>query len=227
MQRKAEKYTSPENQNELLKIMAQSVTRDVAANIASSGFYTLMADEITDVSNIEQVAICLRSVDDNFDTHEDFIGMYAVESIKADILAEILKDTLLRLKLPITNCRGQCYDGAANMAGAQNGVAAQLLNEEPRATFTHCYGHALNLATSDTVKKNKILRNTLDTMLGISKLIKFSPRRDAKLKSELAPETPGFHYVRKGGLFEQNLSRVLSTIFSAAGVVGCSTRCKH
>ena len=195
MQRKAEKYTSPENQNELLKIMAQSVTRDIAATIASSGFYTLMADKVTDASNVEQVAICFRSVDDNFDVHEDFIGMYAVESIKADILVEILKDTLLRLKLPIANCCGQCYDGAANMAGVRNGVATQLLKEEPRATFTHCYGHALNLATSDTVKKNKILRNTLDTTLEISKLIKFSPRRDAifhKLKSEIAPETPGF-----------------------------------
>ena len=134
-------------------------------------------------------------VDDNFDAHEDFVGMYAVESIKADILVRVLKDRLLRMNLPLAYCRGQCYDGAANMAGAKNGVATQILHEEPRATFTHCYGHALNLAAGDTVKKNKVLRNTLDTTLEISKLIKFSPRRDAifqKLKSELAPETLGF-----------------------------------
>ena len=57
-------------------------------------------------------------------------------------------------------------------------------------TFTHCYGHALNLAAGDTIKKNKVLCNTLDATLEISKLIKFSPRRDAifqKLKLELAP----------------------------------------
>ena len=90
VQRKAEKYTSPENQNELLKIMAQSVTRDIASTVGSSGFYTLMADEVTDASNIEQVVICLRSIDDNFDAHEDFAGMYAVESIKADILVQVL-----------------------------------------------------------------------------------------------------------------------------------------
>lgn len=35
MQRKAEKYTSPENQNELLKIMSQSVTQDIASTVAS------------------------------------------------------------------------------------------------------------------------------------------------------------------------------------------------
>ena len=156
--------------------MAQTITWDIASAVGSSGFYILMADEVTDISNIEQVAICLQSIDDNFDAHEDFIGMYAVESIKADMLVWVLKDTLLQMNLPIANCRGQCYDGAANMAGARHGVAAQILLEEPRATFTHCYGHALNLAAGDTIKKNKILRNTLDVTLEISKLIKFSPR---------------------------------------------------
>jgi len=38
-----------------------------------------MADEVADVSNKEQVAIYLRSVDNNFDVHEDFVRMYAVE----------------------------------------------------------------------------------------------------------------------------------------------------
>ena len=59
-------------------------------------------------------------------------------------------------------CRGQCYDWAANMAGIRNGVAAQMCAEEPHALYSYCYGHALNLATSDTVKKNKILCDVLD-----------------------------------------------------------------
>eukprot|EP00731_Ephydatia_muelleri_P008502 Em0004g840a len=104
---------------------------------------------------------------------------------------------LMKLLMLQTKSRwwGQCYDGAANMAGHRNGVAAQILAEESRATYTHCYGHALNLAASDMVKKNKILRDTLDTVFEISKLVKFSPKREAifnRLKSELAPSTPGF-----------------------------------
>lgn len=95
----------------------------------------------------------------------------------------------------MSSCRGQCYDEAANMAGIRNGVAAQMCAEEPRATYTHCYGHALNLAASDTVKKNKILCDVLDTVFEITKLLKFSPKRDAlftKLKQEITPGTPGF-----------------------------------
>ena len=47
----------------------------------------------------------------------------------------------------------------------------------------------------DTVRNNKILRDTLDITNEISKLLKFSPRRDTlfeKIKSEISPELPGF-----------------------------------
>ena len=195
MEKKIEKYTSPEIQNELIQVMAHTVLRGIATDIRSATFFTLMADEVTDVSNKEQVAVCLRCVDDDFEVHEFFVGMYEVESIKADILVTYLKDVPVRLSLPVHNCRGQCYDGAANMAGSRHGVATQFLKEEPRATFTHCYGHALNLAAGDALKSNKILRDTLDTTFEISKLIKFSPRRGAmfaKLKEELAPACPSF-----------------------------------
>ena len=105
--------------------------------------------------------------------------MYQVDSIVSSSIVEILKDTILRLNLAMSSCRGQCYDGAANMAGIRNRVAVQMCAEEPRAKYTHCYGHALNLAASDTVKKNKILHDILDTVLEITKLLKFSPKRDA------------------------------------------------
>ena len=69
-----------------------------------------MVDEVFDTFNIEQIAICLRSIDDNFDAHEDCVGMYAVECIQADILVQVVKDTLLQMNLPIANHFRQCYD---------------------------------------------------------------------------------------------------------------------
>ena len=45
------------------------------------------------------------------------------------------------------------------------------------------------------MKKNINLRDALDTTFQISKLLKFSPCRDAifeRLKAEIAPGTPGF-----------------------------------
>ena len=39
------------------------------------------------------------------------------------------------------------------MAGCRTGVASQILSIESRALYTHCYGHSLNLAMRDTIKK--------------------------------------------------------------------------
>jgi len=60
----------------------------------------------------------------------DFIGPYAMDAIDADSLAFSIKDVFLRMYLALSNCRGQCYDGASNMSGAKNGVAKQLADVE-------------------------------------------------------------------------------------------------
>ena len=175
--------------------MALSVLRDIATNLHNGVHYTLMADEVTDSSNREQFVICIRWVDSGLIADEDLLGLYQVPDISSATLVQCLRDVLTRMSLSINNCRGQCYDGANNMSGIRSGVATQILKEEERALFTHCYGHALNLAVSDTVRKVKLLHDTLDTTSEISKLLKYSPKRDTmfeKLKKELAPETPGF-----------------------------------
>ena len=46
--------------------------------------------------------------------------------------------------------------------------------------YTHCYGHSLNLAASDTIKICTVLNKAVDIMYEMSKLIKHSPKRDAK-----------------------------------------------
>ena len=40
-------------------------------------------------------------------------------------------------------------------------LATQLRQVEERAIFTHCYGHALNLAVADVVKESRMVRDVL------------------------------------------------------------------
>ena len=61
------------------------------------------------------------------------------------------------------------------MSGSKNGVAKII--SEPRAVFTHCYGHSLNLAVGDTVKQSKLMKSTLEMVNEISKLIKKIPQK--------------------------------------------------
>ena len=190
LRRKENVYTSPEIQNEIIKHMGIKLLRNMVTEFRSSPFLTIMADETTDASNQEQVTLFVRWISNDLQVQEDFVGLYSVPSIDANMLVSVIKDVFLRLNLSFDRVRGQCYDGAAAMSGRRNGVAKQISELEPRAIFTHCYGHALNLAASDTIKQSKIMKDALDTTHEITKLIKYSPRREAIFK-DLKEAIPG------------------------------------
>ncbi len=133
-------------------------------------------------------------MDDELQPHEEFIGLYEVATIEASSIVAVVKDCLLRLNLSLTKVRGQCYDGASNMTGIRRGVATILQEEQPTAYFTHCYGHSLNLAVSDTIKKSACMKKALEITHEMTKLVKYSPRRQSifnRLKDDFSPGSVG------------------------------------
>ena len=118
MQRNTRKYTDHHIQNELMQIMAVNHLCNIAAMIIEARYFSLEADEVTNSSNKEQVIVCLRWVDAHFEAHEEFIGFHHVVDITTDTIVAVLKDTVLCMTLNLSICRGQCYDGAANMKKA-------------------------------------------------------------------------------------------------------------
>ena len=70
--------------------------------------------------------------------HKDFIRLYHCHDVTASTIVSVIKDTLLRLNLQLSQCIGQCYNTASNMASCKNEVKTQILQEEARALFTHC-----------------------------------------------------------------------------------------
>ena len=75
------------------------------------------------------------------------------------------------------------------MSSNKIGVSKLVSDLESRAVHMHCYGHALNLAAGDTLKKCKLLKDALETTHEITKLIKHSPRREGifqKMKEEIS-----------------------------------------
>ena len=78
------------------------------------------------------------------------------------------------------------------MSGSRSSVAKLVQDKEPRALY--CYGLSLNLAASDMLQKIKILKSAMETTHEITKLIKYSPRREnlfKNIKGEIAPDSPG------------------------------------
>ena len=123
---KDDKYTSPVIQNEILEAIALCMLHKISENIQNATFFTIMADDTADISNKEQLVVCISWVDENFAVHEDFIAMYPLESTTGDHIVAVLKNCLISMHLSIENVCGQCYNGVSTMAGEKTGVATQI-----------------------------------------------------------------------------------------------------
>ena len=136
LERSSLEFTHSDVQNGLLDIMAKQVLSKKVAEIRKNDYFSIMCDEGTDCSNLEQLSFIIRSVDDDLKVHEDFIGFYEIDNIKSDTIVAAIKDSLLRFNLSLDSCRGQIYDGASNMLGKKSGVATQLSAIQPKL-FLH------------------------------------------------------------------------------------------
>ena len=181
-----DKHFNPDAQNEILQIIALKVLRGIASDMAESGYYSIMADETTDASNIEQLVICMRWVDKETTVHEDYIGLMPIAQTNANTIVSCINDVLLRMNLRIQDARGQFYDGCSTMTGTKNGVASQIKKLNEKCLLTHCYCHSLNLAVGDTIKNIPLLKDVLDIAYEITKLIKKSPKREAEFRKKQA-----------------------------------------
>lgn len=178
-------YTSPLIQNEIIELIGATIQNNIVEKVKISIFYTVLADETSDVQGIEQFSLCLRYVDDELnEVREDFIKFVPVHDVSGRGLADTIKQEIQSLGLDLKNLRGQGYDGAAAMRGAFNGVQALISKEYPTAIYTHCLSHSLNLVLNDASKIQSI-RNTVATIREVSTFLRASVRRTNILKSKL------------------------------------------
>lgn len=181
--RSSYKWTSHEIINEMMSIMSHEVIRQLATTVREAKFYSIIVDETSDISVHEQISICIRYVDQQLQVHEIFFGFYETVSTTASTVFEIIKDSLHRLNFNVTDCRGQCYDGASNMSGSFSGVQARFLSEEPRAIYVHCLAHSLNLVVQDAMKQVRDVRDCLNTIRELILMVRSSPKRLAWFES--------------------------------------------
>ena len=184
------KYNHHDVQNKLLNLMGAQVLGKKLDTVRERRFYSMMADEGTDVSNAEQLSFCVRSVDDNLNVDEYFLGFYELDNIRSATIVKAIKDILLRCSLNLTDCRGQTYDGASNMMRTRLGVSTIITEEQPKAIATHCQGHSLSLAVKSLTKECQILQDTMGTAGEICVLVKYSPKRE-KLLGKLSENIEG------------------------------------
>jgi hypothetical protein len=183
-------YTSSVIQNEIIGIFGSQIQSKIVSNVRKSVFYSVLADETTDISQIEQFSLCVRYVDEElFKIREDFLAFVPVYDVTGQGLANTLMSSLTSLGLDLNNLRGQGYDGASAMSGQFRGVQAFISEKVPSAIYTHCSSHSLNLCLSDA-SKIPMIRNCMGVISEVCSFFHKSAKRTAILKSSISECCP-------------------------------------
>lgn len=111
----------------------------------SAQYYAVIADEVTDSVNKEELSIVLRYVWENT-VKEVFLNFIEVERITGKVLGNSILNWLKLHGLSPSNMCGQCYDGASNMTRARSGCREVLNHQASLAFYFHCAAHQLNMA---------------------------------------------------------------------------------
>ena len=113
------KYMSPEIVNELISEMGQKVLQELLSKIQEARWFSLIADETRDISNIEQLTISIRWISSDYMVHEEPIGLVQVPRTNAETLTSALKDVLIWIMLPLQKYPGKLMMELATCQGTE------------------------------------------------------------------------------------------------------------
>ena len=184
-------YMSPDIQNEIIQLLAHDVQRRISEELRNFKYFMICADGTTDITGQEQLSVILRCVTPDFTVNEYFLGLVTMVSTTGEKIAEAIRDVLLRLNIDLSYCRGQIYDGAANMTGIHKGVRAEIQKIVPEAVFVYCKNHGVNLDLQHTIESNRWSYDLMQFLNSQSNFIRDSRKRFdlvRKLHSELHPD---------------------------------------
>lgn len=157
-------YTSKTTQNEIIDICGSIIRGTILAEIRKARFFSIMVDEATDAANDEQHTVSIHYVKPSTRCIEERFLAFSecLTGVTGNTIADHILCLLANWQLSASNFRGQTYDGAGAMAGKSRGAAAHIQEAFPKAIYTHCAVHALNLCVVKCCSVAEI-RNRMDT----------------------------------------------------------------
>ena len=162
-----------------MTVVGDKIRGGIISEVKSAKYYSIIADEVTDAANNEELSLVFRYVYME-EVREVFVDFLEVERITGRVLGEAILQWLRAHGISPADMRGQCYDGASKMSGARSGVKAVVQEAAPKAMYYHCAAHRLNLSvvSACSIQAFKIAESYVGE---IARFFSYSPKRQRLL----------------------------------------------
>ena len=158
------------------------ITDSLVSDINRSPCFTLMLDESTDICIEKRLSICVRYVKLGVAITKFLINVPLKDGCAHTIVAAVAKQCG-KLGIDLTKMTSLATDGASVMMGRKSGVGVQMQSKHSPFTIqTHCIAHRLNLACTDSIKKEDFLVKFRDKFESLYHFMSSSHARAYALK---------------------------------------------
>ena len=134
------KFIHHEIQKDIVNAVSHETSKAIIKDL-DNRFFSILVDELRDISVKEQMALVFHYVNKKRIIIEWFLGIVHVASTTALSLKYAIECLLCEHNLSLSKLRGQSYDGANNMQGDINGLKTLILKENKLAFYVHCFAH--------------------------------------------------------------------------------------
>ena len=167
-------YTSRIAVTEFIEALGTWVEESLLKHLHQAPFYSIMADECTDVSTVEELSLFCRWIE-NGEPTEHFIDLLPMKRTDAESIYSALVECLKSKNIQLSNLIGMGFDGAATLSGKKSGVQARMKKYPPHALFVHCHCHQLQLACVQAVNATVGIEHVYVTLTTMWKFFYYSP----------------------------------------------------
>ena len=153
-------------QSKIIDVICTHIRKHIVERGKKCRFCDVIADEVTDAANREQLSLVIRYFNPESKTGAerllDFTECHL--GVTGHAIAETILNLLQKNHLDPELLRGQGYDSASNMAEKVKGAAAIITYKHPLALYFHCASQQLDLTV---IKLEELI--SVKNLMGICK----------------------------------------------------------
>lgn len=175
------KHRSRASIREIFLFLGKAVKNRVITDAASSDAFGCLADEVTDISVLQQFVVFVKYVNSSGKPQTDFLHtQHMTNGATGEKLAKCLKNIVQECQMELKKMKSCVTDGAGAMIGRHNGMAAIIKRDVPDLINIHCVCHRLALACADASKELSYIKKVEGLLLQVWKFYEYSPKKTAK-----------------------------------------------